>query len=138
MTRLLVSVRTVAEVGPALAGGADILDAKEPDRGSLGAVATGRLVQILGRVPLEHPCSIALGDVTDPHALIQVIPAPKLLRRQSPVYLKLDFAGVRSPETVSRVIEGAVISVAGLPSARIVAVAYADAERAGTLHPMLI
>ena len=34
--RLLVSVRSAAEVRPALAGGADIIDAKEPSLGSLG------------------------------------------------------------------------------------------------------
>ena len=36
--RLLVSVRSAAEVAAALAGGADIIDAKEPSRGGLGAV----------------------------------------------------------------------------------------------------
>ena len=34
--RLLVSVRSAEEVSAALAGGADIIDAKEPERGSLG------------------------------------------------------------------------------------------------------
>ena len=34
--KLLVSVRSAAEVAPALAGGADIIDAKEPGHGSLG------------------------------------------------------------------------------------------------------
>jgi uncharacterized protein (UPF0264 family) len=138
MMRLLVSVRTAAEVAPALAGGADILDAKEPGRGSLGAVAADTLVQILERVPLEYPCSVALGEVTDPDEVIRAIPASRLLRRPAPVFLKLGFAGVRSPEVVSRVIAAAAASIAGHPSARVVAVAYADAERAGTLHPMLI
>ena len=31
--RLLVSVRSAAEAAAAVAGGADIVDAKEPDRG---------------------------------------------------------------------------------------------------------
>ena len=44
--RLLVSVRSAAEVRPALAGGADIIDAKEPARGSLGA---GRVRMTSGR-----------------------------------------------------------------------------------------
>lgn len=136
--RLLVSVRTAAEVAPALAGGADILDAKEPSRGSLGTVAPDTLVQILEQVPPEYPCSIALGDVSDPDEVAAVIPVRRLLRRPSLVFLKLGFAGVRSPETVSRVIERALAAVAGQSSARVVAVAYADAERAGTLPPRLI
>ena len=36
--RLLVSVRSAAEARAALSGGADIIDAKEPSLGSLGAV----------------------------------------------------------------------------------------------------
>jgi (5-formylfuran-3-yl)methyl phosphate synthase len=136
MMRLLVSVRTAAEVAPALAGGADILDAKEPSRGSLGAVAASTLAQILEQVPPEYPCSVALGDVSHPDEVIPIIPANRLLQRPAPVFLKLGFAGVRSPEMVSKVIERVAANVAKQPSARIVAVAYADAERAGTLDPM--
>jgi uncharacterized protein (UPF0264 family) len=136
--RLLVSVRIAAEVAPALAGGADILDAKEPGRGSLGAVGPDTLTQILEQVPPEYPCSVALGDVSDPDEVVPAIPANRLLKRPSPVFLKLGFAGVRSPDMVGRVIERLVANVAGQPSARVVAVAYADAERAGTLDPMLI
>ena len=36
MTKLLVSVRCAEEATAALAGGADIIDVKEPRRGSLG------------------------------------------------------------------------------------------------------
>ena len=50
--RLLVSVRSAAEVGPALAGGADIIDAKEPGRGSLGA---GDRPTVLGRDRCSGP-----------------------------------------------------------------------------------
>jgi uncharacterized protein (UPF0264 family) len=37
MTGLLVSVRDAAEAADALAGGADLIDVKEPNAGSLGA-----------------------------------------------------------------------------------------------------
>ena len=136
--RLLVSVRMASEVAPALAGGADILDAKEPNRGPLGTVSPDTLAQIFEQVPPEYPCSVALGDVTGPDEVLPVIPASRLLKRPSPVFLKLGFAGVRSPEMVSKVIECVVASVARQPSARVVAVAYADAERAGTLDPMVL
>ena len=36
MTRLLVSVRSAEEAEIALAGGADVIDVKEPRRGALG------------------------------------------------------------------------------------------------------
>lgn len=63
MTKLLVSVRDAAEAEIALAGGADLIDVKEPTRGPLGAAdaATIRSIadQIAGRVLL----SAALGEL---------------------------------------------------------------------------
>ena len=48
--RLLVSVRSEEEARAALAGGADIIDAKEPSRGALGAVEIGVLREIVSVV----------------------------------------------------------------------------------------
>ena len=67
--RLLVSVRAGHEVAAALAGGADIIDAKEPARGSLGPVAPEVLRAISARVPESVPLSVALGDFTAPDAV---------------------------------------------------------------------
>ena len=61
--QLLVSVRSASEVEPALAGGADIIDAKEPANGSLGAVSPATLSRVASRVPAFQELSIALGDV---------------------------------------------------------------------------
>jgi uncharacterized protein (UPF0264 family) len=137
--QLLVSVRSPAEVEPALAGGADIVDAKEPSRGSLGLVAPDTLAQILRGVPPGQPLSVALGDVETPEDLLATITSLNLPSRSSPIFLKLGFAGVRSPERVTDLIECAVAMVAQQPSAaRIVAVAYADARRAKTPAPDMI
>ena len=38
MTALLASVRSVAEAELALAGGADVIDLKDPSQGALGAL----------------------------------------------------------------------------------------------------
>ena len=137
--QLLVSVRSADEVGPALAGGADIIDAKEPDRGSLGAVDRDVLSRILQRVPDDCGVSVALGDVTRPEEVLAAVHGLELLQRASPTYLKLGFAGVRSPDQVGLLIETAVSVSSGMATApRIVAVAYADPERAGTVPPALI
>ena len=40
MTGLLVSVRSASEARVALAAGVDVIDVKEPNRGSLGAAST--------------------------------------------------------------------------------------------------
>lgn len=65
MTRLLVSVRDVAEAEAALRGGADLIDVKEPNHGALGAAAL-EVVQAVfdavdGRVPVSAACGELLG-----------------------------------------------------------------------------
>jgi uncharacterized protein (UPF0264 family) len=133
---LLVSVRSRAEVGAALAGGADIIDAKEPDQGPLGAVSVPVLVQILDEVPAGHPVSVALGDLETSQRVAAAIAALPLRTRSAPIYVKLGFAGVTEPDQVEELIDGAVAaSSQAAASPRVVAVAYADAARAGTLSP---
>jgi hypothetical protein len=137
--QLLVSVRSAAEVGPALSGGADIIDAKEPYRGSLGPVSPATLAEILALVPSDCPFSIALGDLAKPEDAVTAIASIALPVRTAPTYLKLGFAGVGSPEMVTRILTTAVATLVDKGSpALIVAVAYADAARAGTLSPDLI
>ena len=132
--QLLVSVRSAAEVGPALAGGADIIDAKEPDRGSLGAVAPDTLAEILERVPEDRVCSVALGDLATGEDVARAVGSVRSARMTAGVYLKVGFAGVSSPAAVGRLLACAVTETArhaGAP--RLVAVAYAD--QTGSLHP---
>jgi (5-formylfuran-3-yl)methyl phosphate synthase len=137
--QLLVSVRSAAEVGPALGGGADIIDAKEPSRGSLGSVSPATLAEILVLVPARCPFSIALGDLASPEEVTTRIASLELPLRPAPTYLKLGFAGVRSPEMVTRILASAVAAAGEKGFATlVVAVAYADAARAGSLAPDLI
>ena len=60
--RLLVSVRSAAEVAAAVAGGADIVDAKEPTRGLARRGERPVLREIARCVPAGMPFSIALGE----------------------------------------------------------------------------
>jgi (5-formylfuran-3-yl)methyl phosphate synthase len=133
---LLVSVRSAGEVKAALSGGAQIIDAKEPARGSLGAVSAHDLVEILAEVPEPHAVSVALGDWSQPEQLGAAIASLPIQPRLTPVYLKLGFAGVARQQEIERVI-GTAVSVSSKTSAPalIVAVAYADAESAGTPSP---
>jgi (5-formylfuran-3-yl)methyl phosphate synthase len=59
---LLVSVRSEAEVEPALAGGADIIDVKDPERGSLGRADDATLAAVVRAVGGRRPVSAALGE----------------------------------------------------------------------------
>jgi uncharacterized protein (UPF0264 family) len=130
--RLLVSVRSGAEVAAALAGGADIIDAKEPARGSLGPVAAAVLAAIAARTPASVPLSVALGDCTDPDELRAALAEARIGERSAPLYQKVGFAGIQSPERITALLAAAV----GLASdARIVAVGYADFGVAGSAPP---
>ena len=137
--QLLVSVRSPEEVEPALMGGADIIDAKEPGNGPLGAVSAATLVQLLLKVPSDTGFSLALGDVTSVEQVIAAVTQVELSARRAMTYLKLGFAGVRTPELAREIIAAAARSSALRPvPASVVAVAYADAERAGSLPAELI
>lgn len=63
MTRLLVSVRNAAEARRALAGGADVIDVKEPRRGALGAADPAVWRDVVREVAGQAPVSVALGEL---------------------------------------------------------------------------
>jgi (5-formylfuran-3-yl)methyl phosphate synthase len=133
---LLVSVRSAAEVEAALAGGADIIDAKEPGHGPLGSVSPEVLADIVVRVPQAVSLSVALGDQAISHQLISAVASLQLPGRPAPLYLKVGFAGVRSEDRIERLIAAAVAAASDSAAAPpVVAVTYADAVRAGTAAP---
>ncbi len=65
MTRLLVSVREATEACDALAGGAHLIDVKEPRRGSLGAASATTVREIIEAVDGRRPVSVAIGELAD-------------------------------------------------------------------------
>ena len=64
-TGLLVSVRSVTEALSAVAGGAAVVDIKEPDRGPLGMADPKVWRAVRDVVPRSLPVSVALGDLND-------------------------------------------------------------------------
>src|SRR5216683_2354210 len=107
--RLLVSVTCAAEASAALAGGADLIDAKDPQAGALGAVSAEVLREIYAAVAGQRPVTAALGDAGDEAAIERAA--------------TLTTAAVRGASAVSDGNGG------------VVAVAYADADRAASLAP---
>lgn len=65
MARLLVSVRSPEEAQKALAGGASIIDVKEPERGALGRASFETWRAIRDIAPTEIPLSVALGELPE-------------------------------------------------------------------------
>jgi uncharacterized protein (UPF0264 family) len=133
--RLLVSVRSALEVAPALEGGAEIIDAKDPANGSLGPVSQATLLAIARRVPDQRGLSIALGDFTDLTQVRNAIERSRPGARAGETFVKLGFAGLRSAASIGSLLAEAVKLSGVAPGVRVVAVAYADHVRAGAAPP---
>jgi (5-formylfuran-3-yl)methyl phosphate synthase len=137
--KLLVSVRSRGEVTPALNGGAEIIDAKEPRLGSLGPVDSSVLGDIAAAVPESCTFSGALGDCKNSDEVRSAITSRELQPRSAPQYMKVGFAGVREHGQVATILATAVETSALAPGKPgVIAVAYADAARAMAIDPWLI
>lgn len=133
---LLVSVRDEIEAREALAGGATIVDVKEPGRGSLGAAAsdvTARIAAVVGR---RTPWTLAGGELRDGVAAIHEHVRRTIAQLDGdglpPAAAKAGLAGTVAGDWRSLL----VAFRAGLPTGiEPVAVAYADWDRAGSPPP---
>lgn len=132
--RLLISVANADEARAAVSGGADVIDAKDPSRGALGAVSRDALRSIVSAVGGARPVSVALGDARDARAVAHEARAATVAQAS---YVKLGFAGVPDGDQVEAVLAAAVHAVQTLSSrVGVIAVAYADAVRAQAPSPL--
>jgi (5-formylfuran-3-yl)methyl phosphate synthase len=128
--RLLVSVRNAVEARAALAGGGEIIDAKEPGAGALGPVSGDVLRAIRAVVPAEIPFSAALGDVASREEVVRAFAQIGVPLS----FVKLGFRGITDGARIQALLATAVETALGLPGApQVVAVAYADHARMESL-----
>ncbi len=133
--RLLVSVRSAEEARVAAEGGAVIIDAKEPDRGSLGQVDADVLHAITAAVPAGRWVSAALGDVASVDDVARALDAVTVPVR----FVKLAFRGITDARDVERLLREAVRRCDGHEGRpRVIAVAYGDHVRAETVEPRAV
>lgn len=142
--RLLVSVRNPAEAFSAISGGCDILDIKEPLRGSLGMADPDVSARILETIRVSHPIvpvSAALGEVVDWHDLrngdlnLSASKMPTVSGQTLPQccdLLKLGCSGLRSRSNWRQDWNDTRTAISNTLPAKPgwVAVAYADSEMA--------
>lgn len=118
----------------ALAGGADIIDVKNPAEGALGATEPTVLRAVRRVVPSHVPLSVALGDA--PHMPGTLALAAHGAASCGADYVKVGLLGSRRPrEAVELMVAVRRAAAAASPNVRVVAVAYADAARACGLPP---
>jgi len=135
--QLLVSVSDAAEARAAVNGGADIIDAKNPSVGALGAVRPNVLSDIRTAVDSSRVVTAALGDAEPANAVAEL--ARDLVARGAR-FVKVGFAGVADAERVEEIIERLARACASEDEASgVVAVAYADFEARGCIdaHALL-
>jgi len=126
--RLLVSVVSASEAERAVAGGADIVDVKDPGEGALGAPAPRVLSEVVRVVAGAVPISVALGDLPDlPHTAAL---AARGAAQSGGAYVKVGLRGVRELERAVAMMSAVADAVSG--HAGVIAAAYADA---GALDP---
>jgi uncharacterized protein (UPF0264 family) len=91
LAQLLVSVRSADEARTALAGGASIIDVKEPNNGPLGMAPWLVWRDVQEVVATSAPISVALGELEDWRAPDREIPPPRAWSGIS--YRKVALAG---------------------------------------------
>jgi len=133
--QLLISVISADEARDAVAGGADILDVKNPAEGSLGAHFPRVIQQIRASAPRPLKVSVAIGDMPN-------LPGTASLAALGAAscgadYVKVGLWGPRTEAEATFLLQEVQQAVSSFPIA-VIAALYADAHRAGTLDPQLL
>jgi len=135
--RLLVSVAHAADAAAALAGGADLIDAKDPTGGALAAVTPDTFAAIVAAIAGARPVTAALGNAIDEDTVER---AARDFGQAGARFVKIGFAGIASGDRVGVLAKAAVRGARAGSSGQcgVVAVAFADADRAVGLAPFAL
>jgi len=130
--RLMISVVSADEAREALEGGAEILDVKNPDEGSLGANVPS-VIREVRATSLRGEVSAAIGDIPN-------LPGTAALAALGAASCGIDYVkvGLRGPRTESdalRLLQEVQRAVTGFETS-VIAAAYADFLTSGTIHPL--
>lgn len=133
--QLLVSVTNMQESEEAVKGGAEILDIKNPAEGSLGAAHPSVIAGISNRYQKQIPVSVALGDFPDlPNTAALAAVGAASCRVN---YIKIGLYGSRNTDRALKLVN-AVQKTVNQSKIGIIAVAYADWEKVGTIDPLCL
>ncbi|MFN8202376.1 MAG: (5-formylfuran-3-yl)methyl phosphate synthase [Solirubrobacteraceae bacterium] len=125
--RLLVSVVDAREARTALAGGADIVDVKNPSEGSLGAPVPRTIADVRAAVPAAIPVSVALGDMPS-------LPGTAALAAlgaatSGATYVKVGLWGTSTEDAAIALLRATREALTSASAVSVIAAGYADAER---------
>lgn len=135
--RLLVSPMNIDEARTALAGGADILDVKNPKEGSLGANFPWAIRAVVDLAGGSVPVSATIGDLEFKPGTASL--AALGAAYSGADYIKAGLLGAKTREQAEEMLEGIVRAVKDYDSGKkVVAAGYSDYARAGSISPMLL
>jgi uncharacterized protein (UPF0264 family) len=135
--KLLISPKDEKEALEAIAGGADIIDVKNPKEGALGANFPWIIRRIRELTPKNIEVSCALGEIPNLPGAMSLAALGAATTGVN--YIKAGLAGPKTPEDALYLIQNVTQAIKDYnPSIKVVATGYADAERAGAVNPMLV
>ena len=135
--KLLISPTNEKEALEAIAGGADIIDVKNPKEGALGANFPWVIKQIKEVTPKKIEVSCTLGEVGNfPGSVsLAALGAASL----GVDYIKVGLYGIKTPEEAVFLLQNVSRAAKECnPKIKIAVAGYADAEKIGTINPLLI
>jgi hypothetical protein len=135
--KLLISPLNEKEASEAIAGGADIIDVKNPQEGALGANFPWVIKRIREITPKNIKVSCTLGEIPNLPGSISL--AALGAASLGVDYIKVGLYGFKTPEEAVFLLQNVNKAAKECnPKIKVVATGYADAERIGALDPMLI
>ena len=135
--KLLISPKNEAEAADAIAGGADIIDVKNPEEGPLGANFPWVIKRVRQIAPLDIEVSCTLGEMP-------TLPGSMALAALGAAttgvnYVKAGLSGLQTLKEAVYLMQSIVKAAKDFnPSVKVVVSGYADAERISTVDPLLV
>ena len=135
--KLLISPTDEEEAAEAIAGGADIIDVKNPKEGALGASFPWVIKRIKGITPSNVELSCTLGDVANRPGATTL--AALGAATTGVDYVKTGLQGVTTKSDAIYVMRNIAAAIKDYNShTKVVVVGYADAKRVDSVDPMEI
>ncbi len=135
--KLLISPKNETEAAEAIAGGADIIDVKNPKEGPLGANFPWIIKRIRQITPENIEVSCTLGEVPNLPGSMSLAALGAATTGVN--YVKAGLYGLKTPEEAVYLMQSVTKAAKDYnPSIKVVASGYADAARISTVNPLLL
>jgi uncharacterized protein (UPF0264 family) len=132
--KILASIKSVDEIEAAVRGGADIIDLKNPEEGSLGAAAPWD-IKTLKKQYSGQIISAAIGDF--PNLPNTAALAALGAAVSGADYVKIGLHGVKNPSDALKIMKNVVKAVKSYNShIFVVGAGYADYQKVSSINPL--